>query len=124
PVNILGAYDTTNWSRQLILPIAKGTLRVVPPGSATWISVHDVVKAHIAAVDIEESGRNFVLGGVEASFLEVTNEIEAILGKPPSRRATSKATMWLLFPLSSVKAAATRTEPELTLAKYRRAIGD
>jgi hypothetical protein len=124
PVNIVGAYDTTNWSRQLILPISKGSLRVVPPGSATWISVHDVVKAHIAAVDADESATNFVLGGVEASFREVTNEIEAILGKPRSRRATSKATLRLLFLLSSVKAVATRTEPELTLAKYRRAVGD
>jgi dihydroflavonol-4-reductase len=124
PVNIVGAYDTTNWSRQLILPISKGTLRVVPPGSATWISVHDVVRAHIAAIDVEESATNFVLGGVEASFREVTNEIEAILGKPRSRRATSKATLRLLFLLSSVRALATRTEPELTLAKYQRAVGE
>ena len=124
PVNIVGAYDTTNWSRQLILPISKGSLHVVPPGSATWISVHDVVKAHIAAVDIEEFGTNFVLGGVEASFLEVTNEIEAILGKPSSRRATSKATLRMLLLLSTAKALATRAEPELTLAKYQRAVGD
>jgi dihydroflavonol-4-reductase len=124
PVNIVGAYDTTNWSRQLILPISKGSLRVVPPGSATWISVHDAVKAHIAAVDADESATNFVLGGVEASFLAVTNEIEAILGKPRSGRATSKATLRLLLLLSSVKAVATRAEPELTLAKYQRAVGD
>jgi nucleoside-diphosphate-sugar epimerase/quercetin dioxygenase-like cupin family protein len=124
PVNIVGAYDTTNWSQHLILPISKGSLRVVPPGSATWISVHDVVKAHIAAVDVEESGTNFVLGGVEASFREVTNEIEAILGKPHSRRATSKATLGLLLLLSSGKAVATRAEPEFTLAKYQRAVGD
>jgi dihydroflavonol-4-reductase len=124
PVNIVGAYDTTNWSRQLILPISKGSLRVVPPGSATWISVHDVVEAHIAAIDVGESGTNFVLGGVEASFREVTYEIEAILGKSRSRRATSRATLRLLLLLSSVKALVTRTEPELTLAKYQRAVGD
>jgi dihydroflavonol-4-reductase len=124
PVNILGAYDTTNWSRQLIVPISKGRLRIVPPGSATWISVHDVVKAHIAAVDVEESGMNFVLGGVEASFREVTNEIEAILGRPRSRRATSRATLRLLLLLAGAKALAARTEPELTLAKYQRAAGD
>ncbi|MGD0455237.1 MAG: NAD-dependent epimerase/dehydratase family protein [Solirubrobacteraceae bacterium] len=124
PVNIVGAYDTTNWSQQLILPISKGTLRFVPPGSATWISVHDVINAHIAAVDNEESGTNFVLGGVEASFMEVTNEIAAILRKPRVRRATSQTTMWLLFLLSNAKALATRTEPELTLPKYRRSVGD
>ena len=124
PVNVVGAYDTTNWSRQLILPISKGSLRVVPPGSATWISVHDVVKAHIAAVEVQESGTNFVLGGVEASFQEVANEIEAILGKPRTRHTTPKATLRLLLLLSSVKALVTRAEPELTLAKYQRAVGD
>jgi dihydroflavonol-4-reductase len=124
PVNIVGAYDTTNWTRQLILPISKGALRVVPPGSATWTSIHDAVKAHVAAVDVDESGTNFVLGGVEASFKEVTNEIEAILGKPRSERTTSKATLRLLLLLSSANALATKTEPELTLAKYRRAVGD
>jgi dihydroflavonol-4-reductase len=124
PANVVGAYDTTNWSRQLILPIARGTLRVVPPGSATWIAVRDVVKAHIAAVDVEESATSFVLGGVEASFLEVTNEIEAILGRRRSRHATPKATLRLLALLSSAKALATRAEPELTLAKYQRAVGE
>jgi len=35
PVNILGAYDVSNWSKQLILPIATGRLRVVPLGAAS-----------------------------------------------------------------------------------------
>lgn len=124
PVNIVGAYDAANWSQQLILPISRGSLPVVPPGSATWISVHDVVKAHIAAVAAGASGTNIVLGGVAATFLEVVNEIESILGRPRSRRTTPKPVLRLLLMASAVKALFTRTEPELSLAKYRRAVGN
>lgn len=124
PVNVIGARDAANWSQQLILPISQGALPVVPPGSGTWISVHDVVKAHIDAVAAGPSGTNVVLGGVEASFLEVVNEIESILGRPRTRRATPIPVLRLLLLASSIKAALTRTEPELSLAKYRRAVGN
>jgi dihydroflavonol-4-reductase len=124
PVNILGAYDASNWSKQLILPISNGSLRAIPPGSASWISAHDVVDAHVAAVDSGGSGRNIILGGVEASFRDIVNEIERILDKPVTGKTTSKATLRMLLVLSLAKATLTRTEPEMSLAKYRRAVGD
>lgn len=124
PVNILGAGDTVNWSKQLIMPIADGSLPVVPPGSATWISVHDVVDAHLAAVDAPVEGDNVILGGVEATFLEVVQDIATLLGKPVPPTATPRAVFRLAFLASEIKAALTRAEPELSLAKYRRATGD
>ena len=124
PVNILGAYDVANWSKQLILPIADDGLRVVPPGSATWISVHDVVAAQIAAVEAPLEGENVILGGTEATFLEVVQTISRLLDKPVPARATPRALLGLAFLATELKAAVTRREPELSLAKYRRATGD
>lgn len=124
PVNIIGSYDAANWSRQLILPLASDRLRVVPPGAATWISVHDVVAAHLAAVDAPVEGGNIILGGVEAGFLEVVQTIAWLLGRPAPTRATPASVMAALFAASQAKAALTRTEPELSLAKYRRATGN
>ena len=124
PVNILGAYDAANWSTQLIVPIADDGLRAVPPGSATWISVHDVVAAQIAAVDAPLEGENVILGGTEATFLEVVQTIARLLDKPVPERATPRALLALAFLATELKAAVTRTEPELSLAKYRRASGD
>ena len=46
PVNVLGPYDRANWTGQLILPIAQGRLRVVPPGLASWAYVADVAGAY------------------------------------------------------------------------------
>ncbi len=124
PVNILGAYDSANWSQQLILPIYESGLRVVPPGSATWISVHDVVAAQIAAAQAPLEGENVILGGTEATFLEVVQTIARLLDKPVPERATSRAFLGLAFLATELKSAATGTEPELSLAKYRRATGN
>jgi dihydroflavonol-4-reductase len=123
PVNILGAYDVSNWSKQLILPIASGTLRVVPPGTASWVWVQDVVGAHLAAVTTGVRGR-IILGGVRASFKEVVNTIEDLLGKPRTTRMTPKPLLALLCLASTAGAALTGREPELSVAKYRRAVGD
>lgn len=124
PVNILGPGDVSNWARQLILPVANDSLPVVPPGHASWIAVHDVVDAHLAAVDAPLAGTNVILGGVEASFLEVVRTIAGLLDKPVPAAATPRPQLVALFAASQVKAALTRSEPELSLAKYRRATGN
>ena len=124
PVNILGSYDRSNWSRQLILPIAEGRLHVVPPGVATWAYVDDVVDAHIAAVERGQSGENYVLGGVQASFKEVVNQIQSILGRPQSRRATPDVLLRVGLWAAEAKSTIDRREPALTPERYRRAVGN
>lgn len=124
PVNVVGRYDATNWARQLIVPIATGKLRVVPPGSATWICVDDVIEAHLAAVDAPVEGANVILGGAEASFLQVVQDIAELLGRPKPTRPTRASVLRAAFVAAQVKAVVTRGEPELTLAKYRRATGN
>ncbi len=124
PVNILGPYDRHNWSRQLILPISQGSLRVVPPGAATWAYVDDIVAAHIAAVDKGRPGENYILGGVEASFMTVVNEIEDILGRPPSRRVTPKAMLRIGLWAATARSSIDGRQPPLTPPQYRRAVGD
>src|SRR5208283_107830 len=93
PCNIIGPYDTNNWTRQFIMPIYRGTLPGVPPGKAMWCHVKDIVNAHISAADKGVSGDNYLLGGTEATFLNVVNEIERLLGKPETRRVQPA---WLL----------------------------
>lgn len=124
PVNILGPYDRHNWSRQLILPVSAGTLRALPPGAATWAYVDDVVAAHIAAVDAGRSGENYILGGVAASFKEVVNEIEEILGRPHSRRVTSRAVLRIALWAATAKSRIDGRQPSLTWPQYRRTVGD
>jgi dihydroflavonol-4-reductase len=124
PVNILGSYDRSNWSRQLSLPIAQGRLPLVPPGAATWAYVNDVVDAHIAAAQRGRSGENYLLGGVQASFKEVVNQIEDILGRPQSRRVTPAVVLRVGLWAATAKSMIDRGEPALTPERYRRAVGN
>ncbi|MGZ6993263.1 MAG: NAD-dependent epimerase/dehydratase family protein [Ilumatobacteraceae bacterium] len=124
PVNIVGPYDRSNWTQQLILPIARGLLSAVPPGSATWAYAPDVADAHIAAVDHGRPGENYLLGGVQASFKDVVNEIERLLGKPLSRHATPKVILQLALWTALAKSRIDGKEPPLTPQRYRRAVGD
>ncbi len=123
PCNVIGPGDTRNWTRQYILPACKGTLAGIPPGVATWCHVHDVVQAHLAAVDRGEAGENYLLGGTEASFLELVNTIEAMLEKPPSRRVLSRSTLRVACSLMAIRSWLDGREPPLTIEKYRRAVG-
>ena len=122
PVNIIGPYDRNNWTRQLVRPIAEGKLRIVPPGKAMWAYVNDVVDAHIAAVDCGAVGENYLLGGVEASFKEVVNEIEMLMGRPASQRAAPWALMKLALVMATAKSAWDGKPPALTPEQYKRAV--
>lgn len=124
PCNILGPYDANNWARQLIRPIYHGKLAVIPPGNAMWCHVKDIVQAHIAAIEKGAVGENYLLGGTEARFIDVVNEIERLMGKTLSRRVQPRWVMKLLVVALSLKSALDGKEPLLTQEKYNRAVGD
>jgi len=124
PINIIGPYDTNNWTKQFVKPVYYNKLLAIPPGRAMWCHVKDVVNAHINAVEYGEIGENYLLGGVEASFKDVVNEIERQLGKKPSAYVQSKYLLKFLTVLLSVKSGIDGKEPPLTPAKYKRAVGN
>jgi dihydroflavonol-4-reductase len=124
PCNILGPRDLRNWTAQFILPVYEGRLRAVPPGRATWCHVSDVADAHIAAVDAGGSGENYLLGGVEASFLDVVNAIEGELGMPRSTMTVPAGLLRLAVLLGGLKSRIDGKEPALTIERYRRAVGN
>jgi nucleoside-diphosphate-sugar epimerase len=123
PVNVLGPHDRTNWTRQLILPVYDGRLRFMPPGVGTWAHVRDVAAAHVAAVDRGASGENYLLGGVEASFVELAQEIERLAGRSPIRRY--RVPRWVLCGalwFATTKSWVDRKEPLLTPERFQRAV--
>jgi len=123
PINVVGPYDVNNWTKQFIKPVYYDKLVAIPPGKAMWCHVKDVVNAHIQAVDFGEKGENYLLGGVEASFKEVVNEIERYLGKALSTKVKTKLFLRLLTYLLTIKSCIDGKEPMLTPAKYKRAVG-
>jgi nucleoside-diphosphate-sugar epimerase len=124
PCNIVGPHDLNNWTRQFIRPICEGRLSAVPPGKAMWCHVRDVVDAHISAVDRGATGENYLLGGTEARFLDVVNEIQRQLGKKQTLRVQPAWLLKLLTGVLFLKSKLDGREPVLTPEKYSRAVAD
>lgn len=70
PSHIIGRYDRHNWAR-LIAMAAMGRLPGVPPGAGDFAHGPAVAAAHVSAFEKGQSGRNYLLGGPHASFLEL-----------------------------------------------------
>lgn len=113
PGHILGPGDRHNWSR-MVRMVSTGKLPGIPPGGGAFADVREVVKAHIAAFHMGETGEHYLLGGVDVSFADVINIVGELLGKPVPKRVTPA---WLLRSMAHLGAAAaafTRKQPRIT----------
>ncbi|HWU68836.1 MAG TPA: NAD-dependent epimerase/dehydratase family protein [Stenotrophobium sp.] len=79
PSNIIGAYDTGNWSRMFRL-VQAGRLPAVPPGGGSFCHAREVARMHIVAAERGRVGANYLLGGPGASYLGLVREIGNLLG--------------------------------------------
>jgi nucleoside-diphosphate-sugar epimerase len=120
PGAILGPYDTRNYAR-LVMLVAVGKLPGVPPGALPFCHVREVVKAHVAAFDKGRKGENYLLGGTDASFVELLREIGAALGKPVPSRPTPAWVLHVLGALGALGGALTGIAPALTPETARQA---
>lgn len=113
PSHIIGRYDRGGWGRMFQM-VHTGKLPGVPPGSGSFCHAEQVAKAQIAAVDQAESGHNYLLGGTDATFLEVVHHIGHLLGKEVPRKPLPG---WILKTAAQVKdkwSRVTRKEPDIT----------
>lgn len=122
PCNIIGPYDTANWS-QLIINVVNHELPGAPPGVGTFAHVKDVARAHVAAFERGRAGENYLLGGVEASFKEVISEIITVTGADVPLKDISRLKLKIGVYVSSIKALFDGVEPLLTYPKYVRLVG-
>ena len=120
PGAILGPYDTRNYARLATL-VAAGRLPGVPPGALPFCHVREVARAHVAAFERGRRGENYLLGGTDASFLELVREIGAALDKPVPSRPTPAWLLHLLGALGALRGALTGTQPTLTPETARQA---
>jgi dihydroflavonol-4-reductase len=113
PGNVIGKYDANQWGR-VIRMVYAGTLPGVPPGGATWAAAAEVARAHVVAVDRGRSQERYLLGGDDATFLQMVQMIGELLGKKvPSRPLPA----WLLKTAARVSnwgSLLTRRAPDIT----------
>jgi nucleoside-diphosphate-sugar epimerase len=122
PCNIIGPYDKVGWA-QIIRGIYLGNLPGIPPGIGTFAHVKDIIGAHISAAVKPSPGPQYVLGGTQATFKEVFNTIEKMLGKPISNKVLSKTKLRLAMNLFMLKSLFDHKEPLIGPEKYKRLVG-
>ena len=113
PAHILGPGDTRNWSR-LIRLVDSGKLPGVPPGVGAFADVREIAKAQVRAWQLQRFGESYLMGGEQASFLDLITRVGLILGKRTPRRATPAFVLKAFAQLSYLKSLVTRRMPEIT----------
>ena len=113
PASILGRYDRTGWAR-IIRLVHERRLPGVPSGKASFCHAAEVARAHIAAAERGRRGENYLLGGTDASFLELVRVIGEVAGRPVPARPTPARLLRFAARVQTLLAAVTGKRPALT----------
>jgi dihydroflavonol-4-reductase len=113
PSHILGPGDRHNWAR-LIMMVDRQTLPGIPPGVGAFADVREVARAHIRAWQRQRFGERYLLGGTQASFVELVHLVGEALGKPTPRRPLPRALLLLVGSMSDTWSRVTKREPDVT----------
>jgi dihydroflavonol-4-reductase len=113
PGHVLGPGDRHNWSRLFVM-IDQGRLPGIPPGTGSFADVREVARAQVRAWQAQRFGQAYLLGGVQASFVDLVHRVGAALGRPTPRGAMPR---WALMAYARVLDTASRIsrrEPRAT----------
>lgn len=113
PAHIVGRYDAHNWARMIRL-VHQRRLPGVPPGAGTFCHAEQVALAHIAAAGRGRVGENYLLGGADATFLEMVRIIGELAGRKVPQRALPAPLVKALARIYAVRGALAGREPDLT----------
>lgn len=113
PTNIIGRYDRAGWAR-MILMVAGHRLPGIPPGAGSFAHAEAVARAHIAAVELGRPGENYLLGGADASFVELVRLIGEVTGEPVPKRPVPGWVLRAYARFAVGRAALTGRAPEAT----------
>ena len=82
PAAVFGAYDKATWSK-MFREVARGLhVPFAPPGAASLCHMRKVAQAHLAAVERARPGEHYILGGTDATIMQIAQRIAQILGRP------------------------------------------
>ena len=113
PSHIVGPHDRHNWARIFRL-IKAGKLPGIPPGQGSFCYAPEVAKTLIAAAEKGRVGANYLLGGTEASFLEVVQFVGKKLNKKVPNKTVPAWTLRTLGRFNDLMSRVTGKEPDIT----------
>jgi dihydroflavonol-4-reductase len=134
PANMLGPDDQTAWGR-IVQLVQQRRIVGAPPGGGSFCHVRAVAQAHVRAATQGRSGHNYLLGGVDLTYVGLLKLIGEALGRatfskplPPGLLRGYARTQELVFPLLRRKPYVTRDMIELlsahTYCRSRKAMAE
>lgn len=113
PAHVIGPHDQKNWARMIVMTY-EGTIPGVPPGSGVFCDALAVAEAHVAAVEKGTVGENYLLGGAEATFMEVFERIGELLDRRVPSRPIPTWLFRLIAGVYDLGSVFTGKEPDVT----------
>jgi len=113
PAHTIGPYDTRGWAR-VIRMAHSGTLPRIPGGSGSFCHARAVADAHVAAATRGRRGTSYVLGGADATYLELAQLAARVAGQPEPQAVAPALPLRLAANAMEVVSFVTRREPRLT----------
>jgi dihydroflavonol-4-reductase len=96
PGAILGPWGESSWCK-MFAKIEQDPKMVGLPGSSTFVDARDLAGAFVAAADAGAgAGEAYLIGGTNATNLELQREIAHLIGVPAPTRAVSPQLLMLL----------------------------
>lgn len=114
PSAMFGAYDKATWSK-MFLEIERGLpLPVAPPGGGSVCHSRKVARAHVDAYYKGGKGSHYILGGPDVTWLQVTQAIARLLGKPEPKIALPISLFKIYGRVEFLASTLVHREPMLT----------
>lgn len=80
PSNVVGPRDTRNMPAAFIKLVKAGKIPAIGPGRASFCHVQEVARAMVSCIERGRTGERYLLGGADATFMEVGQIIEDVVG--------------------------------------------
>lgn len=113
PANIIGPYDMHGWSRLFRL-VDKGRMPVMAAGGGSFCHSRAMAQAQVAAYDNGRTGANYLLGGADATYVNLLSEIAQLLHRRVLPRSVPRRVLSAMAIADERSAALLRRRPMIT----------
>lgn len=113
PTNVIGRWDTHQWSRLFIM-INNGQLPGILPGMVSCCHAAEVTRMHLTAVAKGRCGENYLLNSLTTSQQELIQHICELLDKPVPKMVISPGMGKILAIFYELRSSITNQEPPIT----------
>lgn len=85
PSFMVGPWDWKPSSGKMVLEVARGRVPLAPPGTNNYVDVRDVCAGILTAAERAPSGREYILGGENLSYLDFWTLVAQVTCGPAPR---------------------------------------